>query len=102
MTSIVLNKERIFRKVKENTKKVDNVEYTYDPKFDILRIKFKDFGNCGATDYNDHINFVNAKKGVAYVEIYDFKKNYNFKEYKKAIPNDTNALRTIEKIHHKI
>ena len=102
MTGIVLNKERILRKARENTKKVDNAEYTYDPKFDVLRIKFKNFGANGATDYNDRINFVNGKKGVAYVEIYDFKNNYSFKEYEKAIPNDTNALKTIEKLHQKI
>ncbi|WEV56678.1 hypothetical protein [Ligilactobacillus acidipiscis] len=101
MTNITLDRDRILRIAKKNTNVIDGVEYSYDSKFDILRVNFGDSSRENGRFLSSDIYgiFINGK--IKFIEIYDFKQSYDPKHYSEIIQNK-NIISNLESIHDQI
>lgn len=83
MIDIKLNRNEILEKAKKQTQHFENIDYTYDRIFDILRVSLISPSNFNGKEFGN-LYLIKKDNKPAYIEIsnfidspkYDFFKNY--------------------------
>lgn len=83
MIDIKLNRDEILKKAREQTQHFENIDYTYDRIFDILRVSLISPLNFNGKEFGN-LYLIKKDNKPAYIEIsnfadsprYDFFKNY--------------------------
>ncbi|AMV63282.1 Hypothetical protein ADU72_0877 [Pediococcus damnosus] len=100
MIDITLNKNSVLKRIKNKQHTIGTDKYTYDAKFDILRISMlTDADLYLVTHGNLSVSYVKGKPG--FVEIRDFLSNFEPDRYAKYIV-DTNVMEKIVLLHAKL